>query len=626
MLGLGSARRDVACGTALLTLVTFCCASGVLADGAGLQPTPSVTGLSGLIRTPTADTMSSDRWRLQYTAPITLGNDMGDSAVTALSLSVVPRTEVAFSLGAQGQGIDLTYHAKVVLLEPRLGRPGFAVGVVDGNHAQGQREGSRFAVATLPVGDGRASVSAGVADGRISGLFGGVAYEPWRWLTLQAEYDTRRVNTGAVIRAGEQAYLRVADTRGGPMIAVGGQFGIEYPAALSSDEVRRIASGVPGGPNIDSARSDLVEIGFEDVRVRIENEAGTRRMVASFENRRFTLRQEDGIRAGLAILANRAPTGIREVAVELSRRGIVVGRATLGIQEALQGEAGVVKFETLPLPSGGSIEEETGVANRSALHADLVMGIGLKTVVGSEIGYFRMGVLAQPEVEVPVGRGLLVDVRGSLPVCRDLLADRPSQMVCDRALLALAFRPAGGCLAQISAGRYPTDADGVVLEVARPIGNAGIFRLVGGHVRNDALRSRVYAIGEYWHAFPGGRVQARLFGGQFLTGDRGLGLDVFRFYGDARVGLGYRNTGITGIALVSLSLPLSPRRQPLRPGTLRIKTPDFLDHSVKTTTEHPNYIARATAAAGELLIGQDLITTFLDRGRLLPGSMSRRER
>ena len=583
---------------------------GAAADDAPLwSPTPSITGLSGLIRMPTAELVRADRWRLSYTSPQTKWDrNPGATAGPALGMSFLPRTEMAFAMGSRNQAFfDLTFHGKLQLAPPRAGRPGFAVGMVDAGRSDQYTDGTKFAVATLPLLGGRASVSAGLAGGETSGLFGGVSWRPIQALELQAEYDTRRLNSSLVLHAGDAAFARVADLNSGKVVGLGVELPFEYPAKLRVPAV----AGTTGA-GTEAAVEALVGLGFEDVRVW--SEEGGRVLAASYENRMYTLSEQDGIRAGMAALAACAPTGTTSLAVQLTRRGVPTVRATAPVGGAAEGPIALEAVQ----PGAGA---ETRAANPSYGHADVQVGIGLRTQVGSNYGALRGGALALPEVVLPVARGLIVNARYTYPVVGGEVSEMPRRLSNDRAVAAYAFRPAKGWLAQLSGGRYPSSCDGAVLELARPVSDRGLLHLIGGRADNDRLGSRAYLLGEYWHWFPEHSMQLRLLGGRFITNDRGIGFDLMRWWGDVRVGFGVRDTTRTRTAQISVSLPLGPRAQSGRPRAARLRIADRLDHTVRTVIKGDhNSLYLLEETGGELQIGQDLVTTFFDRGRLLPGS------
>jgi hypothetical protein len=594
-------------------------APGRCDDGGSTWPSPTVTGLSGLIRIPTADLLPSARFRVQYTPPLKYPEpSIGVTCGTVASFSLLPRTEMALGMGPARQGHDLTFHAKIQIKAPAPGRIGYALAIADAGRKAGNEAGTRFALATLPLRDGRLALTGGLASGMNTGVVGGAAYRLSPTVELQTEFDTRRVNSGIVLRAGDWGMFRLADTSGGLMATTAVQLPFEYPAPLHADAIADSRTSVPaGGSATMAAQTALVAEGFEDVRVRLVDAPDGRALVAAYENRRYTLNQRDGAEVGLAILVRHAPEGVRTAAIELTQRGLVVARA----RRALSGAEAPTSLEALPSRLAGAETEATGVANRSAGHCDVTLGMGLRAQIGTEYGAFRARLLAWPEVSAPLGRGLAANGRISYQVADDLRNTGPDPTRTDRAVLLYAFQPAKGWLAQASAGRYPTQSDGAVLEIAKPVSAGGLVRVVGGRAENDRLQTRAYLLGEYWHWVPGTSVQVRLVAGRFLTNDKGWGIDVSRYWGDVRLGMGFRDTTRSSQARISVSLPLGPRRQPQRPGALRVRLADTFDHAARSTVgEKANYLYLLDQTAGELQIGQDLVTTFFDRGRLLPGS------
>ncbi len=63
--------------------------------------------------------------------------------------------------------------------------------------------------------------------------------------------------------------------------------------------------------SLDAARDALVGIGMEDVQVRVDDApSGGRALVAAFENRRYTLCDQDCLPEALGVLSRNAGDGI----------------------------------------------------------------------------------------------------------------------------------------------------------------------------------------------------------------------------------------------------------------------------------------------------------------------------
>ena len=246
-----------------------------------------------------------------------------------------------------------------------------------------------------------------------------------------------------------------------------------------------------------------------------------------------------------------------------------------------------------------------------------------------------LGWLCRLELVLPLGRGLQANVRWSYPLGGPLVRDDPSRFDNDRAVLAYAFKPRRGFLAQVVGGRFPSryvtsrqpvKREGVAVELAKPYGKRGLLRGVWADLSGDIPGQGPYYVGEYWHLLPSWDTQVRILSGRFLGTDRGFGVDVTRYFGELQLGVGVRSTGAGERAEVKVAIPLSSRRQPQGPSTLRVRLPDRFEHTKRSLLNDPNLIVQAQLLANELIIGPDLIQGYLNQNRILTDQVKARLR
>lgn len=174
--------------------------AAVVALAAGTaSAAPSINGSTGLIDTPTADTLRTGGFSLGY-------YDLKGAKTGSFIVGVAPRWEIGVAgfRPDAGGSTDSQVNAKLSLLPETVITPGLAVGVED---IAGQRERSSYVVATkgLPFGF---RLNAGVGNGRYDGVFAGLekTINPVGFLTggntfpattLIAEYDGHTMNYGA---------------------------------------------------------------------------------------------------------------------------------------------------------------------------------------------------------------------------------------------------------------------------------------------------------------------------------------------------------------------------------------------------------------------------------------------
>jgi hypothetical protein len=599
---------------------------------------PTVTGLSGLIRVPTADVLPDGQARFSHTTnpdhnggrdPIS--PSVGGTAQDSVTIGVLPNLEISFALSADGFGArsrDLSAHMKYRLLDGNARHPSIAVGAAD--MGRNDADATYFAVASQRLFRDSLQLTLGGATGGNSGLLAGASYRPVDWAELQAEYDTNRLNTGLAVQPLRDLWLRVADVDVGTIYSASYAFPLTYPsrARVRTEDV---------GPSVATLQEalaalqrELVALGLEDVRAEVVQTALGERLVVAYEDRVHTLNAMDGVSAVLLRAARQAPGSVGEIELRLRHLGLTVCGVRTNAdtyREYMRGAIPAAEYaaqlvvETLPSAS----ERPTGpvVATTEALgklygHSDLEIGLGVKSYVGTELTRLSLGWWLKPEWVMPIGRGLQSAVRLQIPLAGPLAGDDPNGTTTDRALLSYAFQPTDQWISQVTAGRFALDLDGVAVEVARPLGDAGMLRGTWATLHDTTASAGQYYVGEYSHWLPRSDVQLRFLAGRFLDGDDGWGVDFGRYFGEVNVGIGYRDTDYGSRAELRLSLPLSPRRQPSKPTGLRLRPADTLDYQVRSMLgSGPNYVSTALVTGNELSIGQDLTTSYLMRNRVL---------
>ena len=587
----------------------------------------TIYGLSGLIRVPTADVMQDGTARVTWTSePDYLSTSMGATASYSATVGVYPGIEVGLSVGEQGpQKVDLTANAKVLVAASEPGWPAIALGVVD--LKRNSYDPTGFLVATQRSSDGRLAVTLGGASGESSGLLAGLSYRVGSAIELQGEYDTDRVNLGIAAQPVKGLWLRAADLDVGATYTASYEFPLEYPTKR-----RRLLDDV--GPSslepqeaVETIQRDLAELGMESVQVWLHDEEEGKRLAIAYENRRFTLNELDGMEAVLPIAARRAPEDVAFIELGVKRLGLTVVSVETSAElyrRFMRGEASEEEFtrqlKVITLPRRRYWQKtvaSTGATRLPYGRVDLEIGLGVRSLLATEHTMLSMGWHLRPEIVLPIARGLQADVRWSYPLAGPLVSDEPDKFNNDRAVLAYAFQPVKGFLAQIVGGRFPTDREGCALELAKPLGDRGMLYGVWAELDSTmGLEQGPYYVGEYRYAMPKWDAQLRLLGGRFLDNDRGWGVDLTRYFGEVQFSLGVRDTGLGSRAQASWTVPLSRRRQPKRPSTMRVRVADRLQYRQRTSLESPNSIYQAQLTANELSIGPDLIRTYLNRNRL----------
>ena len=582
----------------------------------------TTSGLTGLIRVPSAQRAADGRlgfgWQPGSPPP---SSSLGGTTTYSISLGFLPAFEMAVGMGSQRFAHDLTAHARWVVRSGTSDGVGLAVGATDLKRTlMGSPTG--FVVASYPDADEALAATLGVAFGHRGGLLAGARYRATPAVELLADYDARRVNVGLTGHIGSNWQVRLADLDTGAALSIG--FTADLPRDRTPPRPGLGSAQPPAVASPASLADALADHGFEDVVVATDVAADGPRLAASFSDRMYTLDAANGIEAALDLMAEAAGAGASLLRARLTRRGVPVADVSVSASEwRARTERGVSVTAQIPDGPLSGLALSSRPVSPSAGRADLLLGPGVRTQIGTDYGPAQLGLLVRPELTVPLGRGLLALGRWSYPLAGELVRDRAKRFEMDRAAAAWLHAPRAGWLIQAWAGRFPSSRDALLLEAARAAGPSGWIYGVGGLVSDATRGRRAYLLAEYSHTLPSDRVQLRLLGGRFAGGDIGAGVDVYRFFRDVMVGVCLRSTDAAHLAQLRVVLPLSPRKQAAHPGALRVRLPDYLDHRQRSLLHGKNYLSLAEAAAEEIALGADLIDSCLDRARLAPAWLAR---
>jgi len=163
---------------------------------------PSLQGPTGLLVTPTAETLNASEYNAAFfTFEMGEGND---ARVLAANLGLSRGAEVGFANIRPDYGSSETIlNAKWRFQAEQGGKPALAVGVID---LGDEIDMTAYLVASMPLskvlevskkGVSTPRLHVGIGGGMLDGLFAGVSVVVAERWTLMAEYDTEDLNLGA---------------------------------------------------------------------------------------------------------------------------------------------------------------------------------------------------------------------------------------------------------------------------------------------------------------------------------------------------------------------------------------------------------------------------------------------
>ncbi len=185
--------RKLTIGLAIVVLLAVAGAAGAA---------PSLLGPTGLILTPTADTVGMTEFNLGVSG--IRSDDTPDETIAYGNVGLVPGLEVGLShVKLEHEDGETLLNAKLRLFQPPLGRFTVSAGMIDVtdrfdrtsyvvvSHVLGAGVISRVGPVTLPT------IHLGIGNGQLDRVFGGVSTVVNRKVEVMAEYDGQHVNIGA---------------------------------------------------------------------------------------------------------------------------------------------------------------------------------------------------------------------------------------------------------------------------------------------------------------------------------------------------------------------------------------------------------------------------------------------
>ena len=146
------------------TIVALCWIMGIFSAGLPASAAPSLSGSTGMIRTPTADVLQPGRAAVGVYA----WQDQGRGVLT---MGVIKNLELSAAAAWRNDAETVwPVNAKISLLQEELLLPGIAVGIEDIG-GQGRRSVYGVMSKALPFG---LRIHVGTGTGRFDGMFGAV--------------------------------------------------------------------------------------------------------------------------------------------------------------------------------------------------------------------------------------------------------------------------------------------------------------------------------------------------------------------------------------------------------------------------------------------------------------------
>ncbi len=603
------------------------------------QSTLNFQGISGLLNTPDASVLdygmgviAHDRQIDAEYTPVGL-NDEGNDV--KLGVGLLPGLEIVGRNVAPNDtsgGSDLSFNAKWQIPWTPHEDLNFAVGVMDLGGAA-NKFNTEYAVASWQREQFTVSLGAGtgkVDTGRLDGVFGGVEWRPWSWLSLIVENDVYSTNTGFRARVPERwmpegwsfssTWMQSSET------AADGRddwygFELNIPLAtpvqrvLPKDRPRtsvqrdsvsdinssadRALSSKPIAPSAVMAQDpyDTVERRLSVLRDVLRGEQFERirtkwvdgEWVIAFENRRFNRNVIDALGVAAAVVARNLPEDARFY-LQLERYAVPVFGMSAEAGPWLSFLEGGVFPPTrmISAPSDRiragerrSVKRFVGEQIRYAgFRPTVTVKPLLASTIGTEFGVFDHSLAARADVVIPLWKGAAWNLTWDAPVSESKDFEEGGVFFNQRveegwknSVVSQTIGHGRGFTTMFSAGRFFDDFEGWSIESRwQPGDGRHRLRVIATDFEDRKIPeitkdSRLLS----WRYYsPDYNTDLTVTAGTFFNEDDGVSVDLRHHIGDVRLHIIYKESENTQLAGLGISIPLTPRKDLPRVGGVHV--------------------------------------------------------
>ncbi|MDF2153135.1 YjbH domain-containing protein [Vibrio sp. CAU 1672] len=669
----------------IITLGIVVCALPVYASATDeappLQRLPSNQSFTGLTLTPNAQSLNYGNFSFTYAQGLPWQNGIQDLDSLKFSLGVMEGLEahgriVTYDYNSNcfydcGDVRDLSFSFKYQL--PNFWQVedlNLALGVQDFGGAASQFNTNYFvadySLDMLPVrlsaGYGQSDIALGV----MNGPFGGIEYQPFRFLQVTGEYDSVEFNSSVKVFTPEDTLPYDITASLSYQLYSGHDTDEQniWNAALSvpliTDYTRSrhyARSNVPlselvaqqqnhaESASLAALVNELRREGFVNIQVGTMNE----RVVIALENRRYNHNQTDGLGVAMGIIssylgnASASELGLDSDQFELmmlaNQKPVVSVRSSVACYQGFvsgTNECDDIQFDTRDLAEKlALVEWKTERVNGGALESQLVLSPMVRHGVATEYGVYDYSFAMSSNLYTYLWSGAALDVRHIMPLAESddfeeggYFEDSVYQNQVDRAMLHQFFRlPYVDVANQVSLGLVKSDYLGARSESVW-FSQSGAHALglemsyfqhrdekdKNGYVNQD----RQTFLTSYTFAVPEWDWQVKAVAGEFWKGDVGAKLTTSHWFEDVEVSATYQaskynDTDKEQFVTVSVKLPLTPWRD-MSPGLVQLRGNEAYDFNVTTRVGNDaNYLNNGQG--DELYMDNSMLRRYFNRGR-----------
>ncbi|HGY9592876.1 TPA: YjbH domain-containing protein [Vibrio campbellii] len=521
---------------------------------------------------------------------------------------------------------------------------------------------TNFAPLRFSAGYGISDIELGVMDG----AFGGVEYQPLRFMQFTAEYDAVEFNSSVKFFTPEELLPYDMTASLSYQIYSGHETDGQniWNAALSvplitdytrSREYARSNMSLMEKLSLEQSKADNASIsalvsalrneGFVNIQVGTLNQS----VVVALENRRYNHNQMDGLGVAMGIISSHFGSNSAQEMGSSSERlelmllanqkpVVSVQTDVTCYQSFMNGSAACddIQFSTKNLSDKLELVEwKTERVNSGALDSQLVLSPMVRHGVATEFGVYDYSFAMSSNLYTFLWSGAAVDVRHILPLAESddfeeggYFEDSAYENEIDRAMVHQFFRlPYVDVANQVSLGLVKTDYVGARSESAwfSPSGAHALGLEMSYFQHMDEKDKNGYAnpdrqtfLTRYTFSMPEWDWQFNAAAGEFWKGDVGAKFTTSHWFEDIEVSASYQVTKFNDtdeeqFVTVAVKLPLTPWRD-MSPGLVQVRGNEAYDFNVSTRVgNYANYLS--TGQGDELVMNNSMLRRYFNRGR-----------
>ncbi|MFW1431993.1 YjbH domain-containing protein [Vibrio parahaemolyticus] len=647
-----------------------------------LERLPSNQSFTGLMFTPNAQSLEYSDFSFTFSQGLPWREQIHNLDSLKFSFGVLEGIE------AHARVVTETYHCRIFLEEGcgirdlsmsfkyqlpnwwNIDSLDLAVGVQDlggaANHFQTSYLVGDYTTDFAPL---RFSAGYGISDiklGAMDGVFGGVEYQPFRFMQLTAEYDAVDFNSSVKVFtpkgvlphdiSASLSYQLYSGHDADEVTVWNAAFSIPLISAytrsvnfsqndLSLRDRLFVEQKNAQDASISTLVSALKKEGFVNVQVGVSYD----KVVVALENRRYNHNQVDGLGVALGIVSSHlgqnaaqdvgAASDQFELVMLANQKPVVSVLSDSSCYQSFVNGSAVcddIQFITHDLPERlDMVDWKTERANSGTLDSQIVLSPMVRHGFATEYGVYDYSFAMSSNLYTYLWSGAAIDVRHILPLAESddfeeggYFEDSAYENEIDRAMVHQFFRlPYVDIANQVSLGLVKSDYIGARSESAW-------FSQSGNHVlglemsyfqHQDEKDKNGYAnpdrqtfLTRYTYSMPEWDWQFNATAGEFWKGDVGAKFTTSHWFEDIEVSASYQVTKFNDtdeeqFVTVSVKLPLTPWRD-MSPGVVQVRGNEAYDFNVMTRVGNDkNYLA--AGQGDELTMDNSMLRRYFNRGR-----------